>query len=170
MSQTTEWLALLMRRELEGFERELALFPDEALVWQTAPGVTNSAGTLALHICGNLQWFIGGVLGGTGYIRDRDWEFSARNVSRDALLAEVRRAIEVVRTVLPHVSDDQLAQPYPETVGGVTMITGAFVTHLAAHAAFHLGQAGYLRRVLTGDSTSAGPVPLAPLAMPAADR
>jgi hypothetical protein len=30
--------------------------------------------------------------------------------------------------------------------------------HLATHLAFHLGQIGYLRRAVTGDATSSGPV------------
>jgi hypothetical protein len=37
--------------------------------------------------------------------------------------------------------------------------------HLCTHAGFHLGQAGYLRRVITGDATSSGPIPLGPIAM-----
>jgi len=41
-------------------------------------------------------------------------------------------------------------------VGGLQMATGRFLVHLASHLAFHLGQAGYLRRTLTGDATSAG--------------
>ena len=45
-----------------------------------------------------------------------------------------------------------------------------FLLHLCAHASFHLGQAGYLRRGLTGQSQSAGPVPLLALTEPQADR
>jgi len=41
-----------------------------------------------------------------------------------------------------------------------------FLLHLCAHASFHLGQAGYLRRALTGDTRSAGPVPLSVLTEP----
>ena len=49
-----EWTLLLLRRELQGFSKELELFPDEELIWRTIPGVSNSAGNLALHVCGNL--------------------------------------------------------------------------------------------------------------------
>lgn len=167
MSQATEWLCQLMVRELEGFERELALLPDDALAWRVAPGVTNPIGSLTLHVCGNLQWFVGGVLGGSGYVRDRDREFGARGVPRDELLREIRTTIDVVRAVMPRLTDGQLGQEYPDAVGGVRMLTGAFLTHLSAHLAFHLGQAGYLRRLLTGDPISAGPMPLQPLAIQA---
>lgn len=158
------WIAQLIARELEGFERELLLFPDEGAIWRTAPGVSNSAGNLALHVCGNLQHFIGRQIGGSDYVRDRDSEFSRRGVARDALVGELRTTAATVRTSLAGLREDQLDEPYPEAVGGVTMSTGLFLTHLVSHLGFHLGQAGYLRRMLTGDNRSAGPLPLKALA------
>lgn len=59
-------LAILLVRELEAFERELDLFPDDESVWRAAPGISNAAGNLALHVAGNLQYFVGTVLGGRG--------------------------------------------------------------------------------------------------------
>jgi hypothetical protein len=161
---TAEWIAVLLTRELESFERELRLFPDDTTVWRTVPGITNSAGTLAVHISGNLLHFVGAVLGASGYIRDRVHEFSVRDIPRESLIADIRRAGDVVTRIVPFVSDHELAQPYPEEVGGVQIVTGLFLAHLSGHLAFHLGQAGYLRRVLTGDPQSASPLPLRPLA------
>jgi hypothetical protein len=43
--------------------------------------------------------------------------------------------------------------------------TATFLVHLGAHLAFHLGQAGYLRRVITGDNTSTNPLPVAALSL-----
>lgn len=163
-SPTAGWIAQLVSRELEGFERELALFADETAIWRTAPGVTNSAGNLALHICGNLQHFVGRHLGATSYVRDRDAEFSRRGVPREQVIAELRKTGEIVRDTMGRVTDEMLALPYPEAVGGVTMTTGLFLVHLVSHLGFHLGQAGYLRRMLTGDTRSAGPLPLKALA------
>jgi hypothetical protein len=164
MTRPADWIAALLTRELDSFERELHLFPDEASVWGTLPGVTNSAGTLALHVSGNLQHFVGAVLGSSGYMRDRLREFSARDVPRALLIADIRSAREVVARIVPPLTDDDLSRPYPEEVGGVRMVTGLFLTHLSAHLAFHLGQAGYLRRVLTGDTRSTSPLPLNSLA------
>ena len=48
-------IAKVIVRELEGFEREVMLFPDDESVWQTMPGLTNTAGNLALHVAGNLH-------------------------------------------------------------------------------------------------------------------
>lgn len=154
----------LLVRELEGFRRELDLFPDDESVWKTVPGVTNSAGNLALHVAGGLQYLVGTVLGGGSYVRDREAEFGRRSGSRTELRAEIDRAIAVVREVLPALGEPALAAPFPEAVLGVTFRTSTFLLHLCAHAGFHLGQAGYLRRVLTGDARSSGPLPLAPLA------
>jgi uncharacterized damage-inducible protein DinB len=165
MTDCASWIGRLYVRDLQGFESELALFPDEALIWKTVDGVTNPAGTLALHVCGNLQHFVGHVLGGTTYVRNRDLEFSARGLSRDALLRELHATTDVVGRIMSRLTDDDLAREYPEAVGGVRMVTGQFLTHLSAHLAFHLGQAGYLRRALTGDPRSSGAVPLTPLAM-----
>lgn len=161
---TPGWIARLMTRELQAFERELALCPDEAAVWRVAPGVTNSLGNLVLHVCGNLQHFVGHVLGGSGYVRDRDAEFTRTAVPRAQLVNEIQKAAATVAQTLAGVTEGQLARPFPEAVGGVTLSTGLFLTHLAAHLAFHLGQAGYVRRIVTGDSRSAGPLPLKPLA------
>lgn len=163
-ASTPGWIAKLMARELEAFERELALCPDEAAVWRVAPGVTNSLGHLVLHVCGNLQHFIGHVLGGSGYVRDREAEFTRTAVPRADLVDEIHKAAAAVDGTLMRVTEGELARPFPEAVGGVTVSTGLFLTHLAAHLAFHLGQAGYVRRVVTGDSRSAGPLPLKPLA------
>ena len=163
MSDLSRDVARLLEREIEGFKREIALFPDDDTVWTTVPGVTNSAGNLAVHIAGGLQYLIGSVLGHTGYVRDREAEFSRRSGTRSEVIAELDRAMGVVRGVLPQLSDEVLAGEYPEPVLGVRFRTRIFLVHLCAHAAFHLGQAGYVRRAVTGDAASAGQLPLAPL-------
>ena len=158
MTETTAWIRLLLVRELETFEREILLFPSDGLAWATMPGVKNSAGNLALHVCGNLQHYLGNVLGGTGFVRDRDAEFSRRDVPRTDLVRDLRAAIAVVDRVLPSISVETLSRAYPEQVGGTSVPTGLVLLQLEAHLAHHLGQVGYLRRVLTGEDRSSGPV------------
>jgi uncharacterized damage-inducible protein DinB len=80
------------------------------------------------------------------------------------VVAELDRAEEEIEPGILALTLEALAAPYPVAVGGITMPTGRFLVHLATHTAFHLGQAGYLRRALTGDNTSAGPVALQSLA------
>jgi hypothetical protein len=158
-------IAIVLVRELEGFEREVSLFPDDESVWQTLPGLTNTAGNLALHVAGNLQHYIGTVLGNTAYKRDRNLEFSRRSGTRAEVVSELRQAATVVRHVLTSIHEDKLAAEFPEMIMGMKFRTGLFLVHLCAHAGFHLGQAGYLRRTLTGNAASSGPLPLGPLAL-----
>ena len=148
---TLIWIQTQLARDLRAFEVELDRFADEAQIWATLPGVNNPAGTLALHVSGNLQHFVGAVLGGTGYVRDRPREFSTRGLSRAELKTELQRALAVVETVLPKFDEARLEQDYPEAVEGAPIATGLFLLRLVAHLALHLGQAGYLRRMLEGE-------------------
>jgi len=158
-------IATMLVRELEGFEREVLLFPSDESLWQTLPGLTNTAGNLALHVAGNLQHYIGTVLGKTAYKRDRNMEFSRRSGTRAEVVAELRQAATVVRYVLASIHEDTLAGEFPEALMGMKIRTNLLLIHLCAHSGFHLGQAGYLRRTLTGSSVSSGPLPLGPLAI-----
>ena len=151
----------LLVRELEGFRREIALFADDAALWRVVPGIANSAGNLALHVAGNLQYFVGTCVGGGAYIRDRPAEFSTRGGTRAEVDSVLLAAIDSVNATLVTCSEAALNEAMPGAPGGMPMRTGMFLLHLVAHTAFHLGQAGYLRRMLTGEhAASAGPLPL----------
>ena len=152
-------------RELQTFIREIEAFPSDDSVWHTRRGVTNSAGNLALHICGNLQDFVGRVLGGTSYVRNREQEFSQREGTRAGLVAELNKTIDMIKATLPEVTDETMAAAYPMQIHGASLNTAAFLVHLAAHLAFHLGQAGYLRRIITGENTSTNPLPVAAISL-----
>jgi hypothetical protein len=158
MTDVSLEVSRLMQRELETFAREIELFPDDVTLWKTLPGVTNSAGNLGRHVCGNLKHFVGAVLGGTGYLRQRDLEFAAREGAREAVAAELRETRGIVAATLARVPASVLEAPYPEAVAGVVPRCDRFLIHLATHLAFHLGQAGYLRRASTGDARSTGAV------------
>jgi uncharacterized damage-inducible protein DinB len=166
MHDLTEYLRRTISRDLQTFRQEIELFPSDAAVWRTVPGVANPAGTLALHVCGNLRHYLGAVLGGSGYVRDRDAEFRLRGIPRRELAESLRGTDEVVLRVLQSLTPDSLLEPYPEPVAGV-LRTDWFLLHLGTHLAFHLGQAGYLRRTITGDSASTNPIRPKVLALPA---
>jgi uncharacterized damage-inducible protein DinB len=148
----------LLSRELAAFAREVEEFADDATLWQTLPGVTNSAGNLALHVAGNLKHYVGAVLGGSRYVRRREAEFATREGTRASVARELNEAAEVVSRVLPAIPASVLSAPFPESVGGVTPRCDRFLLHLSTHLAFHLGQASYLRRVLTQDARGTGAV------------
>jgi uncharacterized damage-inducible protein DinB len=157
------WLEAVLVRDLEGLKRELAAYPSDTAVWATPRGVTNSAGTLALHLAGNLQHYLGAMLGGSGYLRDRAAEFGRRDAGRAELLAEIDRAADAVRTALRRVPPPDLSAPFPEAVGGFQLATGDFLLHLASHTGYHLGQLDYHRRLVTGDGAPAGAIALGAL-------
>jgi hypothetical protein len=97
-------------------------------------------------------------------VRDRDGEFSRRDVSREELLAEVDRTEAAVTATLDQLDEGALDAPYPLEVGGVTLDTRRFLTHLCVHLGYHLGQLDYHRRFVTGGGALAGALSLKALA------
>jgi len=152
-----------LRRELRSLRLELAAYPDEQLIWTLPPGLPNSAGTLALHLAGNLRHYVGALLGGTGYIRNRDEEFAARDIPRAVLLEQISEAEAAVESTLPHLSEAQMSLPFPEAIRGQHLETGEFLLQLAVHLAYHLGQVSYHRRLVTGDVQGVGALSAAEL-------
>jgi DinB family protein len=148
MSMQTE-LAALYRRDLTRVVQQLQAFPEGPALWQLAPGVTNSAGNLVLHLEGNLREFIGRLLGDTPYQRRREQEFAAKNVSAAELIERMEGVVELIPRVVASLSDEVLAAPYPSQVVGGYASTQQFVLALLAHLSYHLGQIDYLRRFLT---------------------
>jgi len=160
MNPILDDIHVLLVRELESLRREIDLFPEESLLWSTPKGIANPAGTLALHGCGNLNHYIGAVLGNTGYVRDRDEEFNDRSASKEELTLAIRETIHVMDAVLPGLSSEMLDGLFPQPVAGLRLNTRLFLLHLCCHLAFHVGQVGYLRRILTGEETTADAVSL----------
>jgi|SRR5882672_8756916 len=148
----------LLLRELATLRRELEAYPDERQIWALPPGLPNSAGTLTLHLAGNIQHFIGARLGHTGYVRDRAAEFDRRDVPRSELIAEVDATEHAVSRGFAALTPEVLKADFPDVMMGHVYQTEDFIIHLATHCGFHLGQVDYHRRAVTGDSTSVGPM------------
>jgi uncharacterized damage-inducible protein DinB len=151
-------VAGMLERDLAALRREVEAYADEADLWRLVPGLPNSAGTLALHIAGNLQHFIGRQLGSTAYVRDRPAEFSRRNVPRVELLREIEAARTAVHSTLLQSSPSLFPDDYPEPIVGMTVDTGEYLVHLATHLAYHLGQIDSHRRIVTGNPAGVGAV------------
>jgi uncharacterized damage-inducible protein DinB len=121
-------------------------------------GISNSGGTLVLHLVGNLRSYVGRVIGGDGYERDRPREFSARGLPRAELLRDIDLAIAAVDRALPLLTADALAAEYPLAIGPVRVNTQDFLVHLAVHLGYHLGQVDYHRRIVTRSPATASTV------------
>jgi uncharacterized damage-inducible protein DinB len=142
-------LAALFRRDLTRVVQQLETFPGGPALWQLAPGVTNSAGNLALHLEGNLREFIGRQLGDVAYQRRREQEFAAKDVPVAELIERLRGVAELVPSVVASLSDEALAAPYPSRAVAGCDTTQRFLLHLLGHLNYHMGQMDYLRRFLT---------------------
>jgi len=147
MSQKIEELKELFIRDLERLESELTVISGDHL-WETAPGVVNSAGVLAQHVVGNLNHFIGTALGNTEYIRNREREFTETGVSADKLISDVDDTSEMVVNVFDGLKDEELTNSYPMDIPMDYSIY-KFLLHLYGHLNYHLGQVNYLRRILS---------------------
>jgi len=138
----------LFERDLNKLEQQVLAYQKEKNLWLINKDIPNSAGNLALHICGNLQHFIGAVLGKNGYVRNRDNEFSAKNVKRETIIEEIYNTQTVVSRVLSNMTHETLTRKYPEQALGYEMTTEYFLIHLYGHLSYHLGQLNYHRRLL----------------------
>ena len=142
-------LAAIFRRDLVRLAQQIEAFPQDHLLWEHAPGITNSAGNLALHLEGNLREFIGRILGNLAYQRDRDKEFSDAGIGRDTLIERVKDLADKIPKVLESLSPEQLSATYPVAVLGGPLPAQQVLLHLSGHFNYHLGQIDYLRRILT---------------------
>jgi hypothetical protein len=113
----------------------------------TTGSIKNSAGNLCLHLVGNLNTYIGKNIGQTNYVRNRDAEFSLKNIPQQTLIQKVVETRSVVSVGLEKLTDAQLELRYPEDVMGYEMTNGYFLIHLNSHLSYHLGQINYIRRV-----------------------
>lgn len=153
----------ILDRELRTLRREVEAYPDEDSLWLQPAGISNSAGTLALHLAGNVQHYLGAVLGATGYVRDRPAEFARRNVPRTEIVQQIEAARQSLAAAKNRVVGSDLPSDFPEVIGNLRVETGDYLIHLVSHFAFHLGQIDYHRRVVTGQTEGIGAVRTAEL-------
>lgn len=143
-----ETLKTLFNRDLNKLKREILSYKIEKNLWVVEKDIINSGGNLCLHIIGNLNAYIGAVLGSTGYMRNRTLEFSAKDVPKKELIAKIEEVTAVVNKSLENLDATKLAEEYPILVFKEKMSIEYFLTHLLSHLSYHLGQINYHRRLL----------------------
>ncbi len=141
-------LKSLFLRDLNKLKKEINLYSSEENLWKADKEIANSGGNLCYHLIGNLKYFIGSQLGNTGYVRQRDLEFSAKNIPREELVTLIDETIQIVEKALTSLSDEDLGKTFPIVVFKEEMTTGYFLIHLSTHLNYHLGQLNYHRRLL----------------------
>lgn len=143
-----EALIQIFNRDIEKLKLEIESFDDQKNLWITKGEISNSAGNLCLHLIGNLNHFIGAVIGDSDYVRNRDAEFASKNIESEELVNMIRDTGNVVSSALKNFDKNKLTSIYPIQVFGNDMTYQFFLIHLTTHLSYHLGQINYLRRVL----------------------
>lgn len=136
------------KRDLNKLIDEINSFRMEENIWKINGSVKNTAGNLALHLTGGLNFLIGTTLGNTGYIRDRDKEFSIKGIDRDTIVSGIQDLIIMIEETISSLNDEQLKQPFPIFFDKENASIGYVLTQLLLHLNYHLGQINYLRRSL----------------------
>ena len=101
-----------------------------------------------MHLVGNLNTYIGKEIGNIKYVRNRELEFSVKDVSRKELLDKINYTIEVVNRSPNNVDESSLSNEYPVLVFDQKTSTEYLLVHLATHLTYHLGQINYHRRLM----------------------
>src|ERR1035438_5076698 len=99
--------------KLAGVVHELAAPLTDEQFWAKPLAFGNSFGHLALHLTGNLSYYIGTQIAGTGYVRDRPLEFSdATRPSKAEVLRKFNQAIEMVIGAIGSQSAEDWSKEY----------------------------------------------------------
>jgi len=144
----TESIKSLFTRDLNQLKKEIESYQNKEAIWKIDKDILNSAGNLSLHLVGNINHFIGAILGNSGYVRNRELEFSLKNIPKTELILQIEKTIEVVHSSLDQLSEEDLKKEYPIEALGYPMTTEYFLIHLFGHLNYHLGQINYHRRLL----------------------
>jgi hypothetical protein len=143
-----ETLKTFFQKDLEKLKTEIELYNNEGRMWYIDKGIANSAGNLCLHLIGNLNAYIGVGLGKTNYVRQRDLEFSLKDISRAELLQKIQETMHVVESALNKLSPDDLKLDFPIVIWNNQPTETAYtLIYLSNHFNYHLGQINYHRRI-----------------------
>ena len=131
-------------KKLAGVVRELAEPLSDEQFWAKPFAFGNTFGHLVLHLTGNLNYYIGAQIAGTGYVRDRPLEFSeATRPSKAEVLKKFDQTIEMVLGAISSQSAEDWSKEYT-AVGANARDRLEMVLQCATHLHHHVGQMMYL--------------------------
>jgi uncharacterized damage-inducible protein DinB len=121
-------------------------------VWRRPFSFGNSIGHLLLHLTGNLSYYIGAEIAGSGYVRDRPREFSdPSGRPKDDVLRDFDEAVARVKAALSGQRDADWGAAYKATGAEDIATRFAMFVRCAAHADHHAGQIVYLAAALQSE-------------------
>lgn len=128
----------------------------EEQFWHKPYPYGNSFGNLVLHVTGNLSYYIGARIAETGYVRERDREFTDRRPGEKAeVVRALAAAVDVVVAALEAETDETWSAEYSAV--GIEDAANRFEIYLscAAHFQHHIGQMLYIvKELLEAERTS----------------
>lgn len=133
--------------QLDALSNEISLYKIEDNIWKLEGSIANTPGNLCLHICGNLNYFLWNLIGNSGYVRNRDKEFSEKNISRKNLLELIEKTKENLNDMFSKISSEDFKRIYPDDKFGENSTYAFVFARLISHLSYHLGQINYHRRI-----------------------
>lgn len=152
MSELAQAISAALSSEYRTRATELHKWADplsEDQFWRNPFSYGNSVGHLVLHLTGNLNYYVGARIAETGYVRNRDLEFTeTRRPSKAQVLGRFDDTIAMVIATIERQSETDWTLPYsaerePEARNRFTA-----VLRCAVHFYHHVGQINYLCREL----------------------
>ena len=134
-------------RELDNLHREISAYSDESKLWAIAGEIKNPPGNLCIHLLGNVNHFIGAVIGKNGYVRKRDEEFTLKNIPKEKLLNDITATKAMVENILTEADISEMQKDSPAQIFG-TRSTEYMLSYFLGHFMYHLGEINYHRRLV----------------------
>lgn len=139
---------IFISRGIEAIITELQQYKNEEDVWKVSGEIKNSGGNLALHINGSISHFVGAVMAGNGYIRNRDAEFTDRNIPREKIIAALNSTKAMCTEFIHRQSPEFFTAIFPLTTFGDNRSNHYVLMQMVTHLQYHLGQINYHRRLM----------------------
>lgn len=125
--------------------RELARPLSESEFWSKPFPFGNSFGHLVLHLSGNLNYYIGSEISGTGYVRDRDREFTEKDrPSKAEVMKRFDEAINLVLQTISQQRQDDWSKDYAAAREEDARNRFNILLRCCTHLHHHVGQMTYL--------------------------
>jgi hypothetical protein len=127
----------------------------EEQFWTKPYPYGNSFGNLILHITGNLNYYIGAQIADTGYVREREREFTENALaSKEEILRRLDETVEMVVATLETQTAESWSNEY-QAINASDSVKDRFSIFLgcAAHFHHHVGQMIYLEKEFSKSRT-----------------
>lgn len=138
----------ILSQGIDNIISELNQYENEADIWEIDGEIKNSAGNLAIHLSGSISYFIGAVMAKNGYVRNREAEFSEKNISREKMISELNSTKKMMEAFISKQDADFYNAIFPLQTFGENRSNHFALMIMAVHLNYHLGQINYHRRLI----------------------